>query len=63
VSNCEIESTNQKFDGDCNLDIFKMIVSTSEQVKGLINKKLLIFWGFQAYVLKHLISFPMVART
>ncbi len=51
VSNCvEIESTNQKVDEDCNLDIFKMIVSTSEQVKELINKKLLIFWRFQAYV-------------
>jgi hypothetical protein len=29
-----------------------MIVSTSEQVKESINKKLLIFWRFQAYVKK-----------
>jgi hypothetical protein len=43
VSNCEIESTNQNVDEDSNLDIFLMIVSTSEQVKESINKKWLIF--------------------
>jgi hypothetical protein len=37
VSNCEIEYANQQVDEDCNLNIFKMIVSTSEQVKELIN--------------------------
>jgi len=41
-----INCLNHKADEDCSLDIFDMIVNTSELVKELINIELLIFRRF-----------------
>jgi hypothetical protein len=46
VVDCEIESIDHKFYENCNLNMFEMIVNTSELIKELVNRDLLIFKRF-----------------
>lgn len=43
----EVDYTNQRIDEDCNIDVFKKAMNTSEPMKELIAKKLLIFKHYQ----------------
>lgn len=43
----EVDYTNQIIDEDCNLDVLKQATKTSEPIKELIKKKLLIFKHYQ----------------
>jgi hypothetical protein len=47
VVDCEIESMDHKSYEICNLNMFEMIVNTSELIKKLVNRELLIFKRFQ----------------
>jgi hypothetical protein len=47
VVDCEIESIDHKSYENCNLNIFEMIVNTSELIKELVNRELLIFKRFR----------------
>jgi hypothetical protein len=47
VEDCDVEFTKRKSYEDNNLDIFEMILSTSEPMTKLVNRKLLIYRRFQ----------------
>ncbi len=47
MANCEIGFVNQRIDENQGLEIFEMTTNTSEPIKDLVNKELLIFGRFQ----------------